>query len=690
MIEAGEVGAVLTVVDQATPVLDRIAAQFNALQGIIDKVKVSMAAIKLPPGVSAQIDKMSAAIDAASISAGKLDTAMNDVGTAANAGASAAVAGFARIDTAVSATQSKLAQLQAQLRQTSGPSAAAAAANITGIGGGAGAPHGVRARGTGLHMTAPAAYLPGGVHARMGGGIHGLGGIGLGIAGAVGYGIYEEGEIEDIASRMVLTGQIKTPEGLTQSAVFKQIRDAIQSVSTTGGISPQEAGKGFLTVERMFGGLPLAQRVELAKTIAPFAVGEAKLKETEFPEAFQAMVGLAHQTGTYDPKQLPELMREFGYASLITPAPIPTFERALSYSQPILHSALDMDPGTIMFLTAMMQTAGISNTKSGTWLRTFFQRSEPSLGDSKSDIIHNAALHEMGLLDKNNQITWQVKDATTGKVDWQSSIIKMSEELNKFLSTHDPATRVQDLKDAFGERGGGFAALMNLPQFIDQFPKLLDKMKAFQGGGDVLDYLSKNSPVMQANLAWSQLQNILMDIGSVALPGAIKGLSALRDLLRGVFDWSDNGPNKQIIDTAKDLKARITGEKSNAAEAAKITDLDQQTRTAALGAALAAKAAIGGAVPSLNDEKLGHAATIPVNLPAPQVSISAPAVSVGAPQVKVEIDGKSVIAAITSDLQQVISGAIGKVIGSLGGAATHGPAMMDNRATEPYPDHFNH
>jgi hypothetical protein len=88
------------------------------------------------------------------------------------------------------------------------------------------------------------------------------------------------------------------------------------------------------------------------------------------------------------------------------------------------------------------------------------------------------------------------------------------------------------LRQAFGERGGGFGALMNLPQFIEQFATLQQRMKSFQGGGDVLDYLSKNSPVQQANLTWAQAQNVLMDIGQIALPPVVSGLQELDALLK--------------------------------------------------------------------------------------------------------------------------------------------------------------
>ena len=236
-------------------------------------------------------------------------------------------------------------------------------------------------------------------------------------------------------------------------------------------------------------------------------------------------------TGTYDPKELPELAREFGYASMITPVPLERFRGALSYSMPMLHAGLDMDPSAIMFLTAMTQTAGITNTKSGTWLRSFFENAEPRIGDSKTDLAHNEALRRMGLLDDHNQVTWQVKGAD-GKTDWDRSIVEMSQDINKFTKSTDPAERLGILRQAFGERGGGEASLMNLTQFIDQFPTLQEKMRAFAGGDDILKALGDASPVQKAREAWADLQNVLLDIGKVGLPPVIGGLQLLDNALK--------------------------------------------------------------------------------------------------------------------------------------------------------------
>jgi hypothetical protein len=517
MISSLEVGAVFRIVDEASPVLQSLATQFKELQGLIDETRKSLSGLgtrslgtlgeklavinKEMTGIA---DKSAAASDAMSIGFKGLNEQI--------AGASAGMANLGREMKAIAAESRALS---------------------LGGGGGGALPPSIR-RGTGGHG-------PGSPHIAnvnglpLGGGWHVRGGSlpAMAAASAIAYGVYEEAEIEDIVARAMRTGQLDVDAGMTRTDAFNSMRDVVQSVAAKTGFSPKEVGEAILTTERQFGGLSFKDRLGLEETLIPYAAAEARMKEASLSESFEAMVGLAHMTGTYDPKQLPELMREFSYASMITPVGLQQFRSAISYSLPMLHAGLDMDPAAVMFLTAMTQTAGVTNTKSGTWLRSFFENAEPKQGDSKRVHDHNLALFHMGLLDAGNHVTWQVKNAQ-GKTDWDASIVRMSELINKFTSSTDPATRLATIQQAFGERGGGEAALMNLSQFIEQFPTLQAKMKAFRGGDDVLSSLMAGSPVQQARVAWADAQNVMMDIGQGVLPTLTGALSAFDAVLKGM------------------------------------------------------------------------------------------------------------------------------------------------------------
>ncbi len=193
-------------------------------------------------------------------------------------------------------------------------------------------------------------------------------GIMAAASGALAYGVYEGAEIEDIAARAIMTGQLKIDAGMTNMSAFKKIRDVIQRNASLGGFDPKEVGEAILGSERQFAGLDFNKRMDVLNVLLPAAMQEARFKETGLKELAELLVGLAHMTGTYSPDKLPELYRKFNFASMITPATLPQFTNALSHSMPSLVAGMGMDPEAIMFLTAMNQAAGIRSTKAGTWI----------------------------------------------------------------------------------------------------------------------------------------------------------------------------------------------------------------------------------------------------------------------------------------------------------------------------------
>src|SRR5262249_42760504 len=144
----------------------------------------------------------------------------------------------------------------------------------------------------GFHVSGVGLRVPGGhIYARGGSNMGMLG------AGMLGYGLYQEAEFEDVATRAMLTGGIKIDDSMTSMELYKQMRDLVQQGAVVGGFQPKEVAKSILTVERMFGGLPLAERMTLMKTLLPGAMVEAHMKEAPLEESFKALVGLTHMTG---------------------------------------------------------------------------------------------------------------------------------------------------------------------------------------------------------------------------------------------------------------------------------------------------------------------------------------------------------------------------------------------------------
>src|ERR1700722_311083 len=101
MINVGEAGAVLRVGDEASAVLKLVADQFERLDAVIKKTTGSLAAFKLPPGVSAQLAKMNEQL---ALLPGSADKAAGGVDTA-----------FGTIDASITTTMGRVGALKAEM-----------------------------------------------------------------------------------------------------------------------------------------------------------------------------------------------------------------------------------------------------------------------------------------------------------------------------------------------------------------------------------------------------------------------------------------------------------------------------------------------------------------------------------------------------------------------------------------------
>ena len=101
MIEAGTVGAVFKIDDQATPILQRLADQFNALTAPIDHLKESLA------GIGADNGPLKA-----------LKEQLGLVGKAGEDASGIITGAFSRVDGAIDGTIGRVRALQESLAAT--------------------------------------------------------------------------------------------------------------------------------------------------------------------------------------------------------------------------------------------------------------------------------------------------------------------------------------------------------------------------------------------------------------------------------------------------------------------------------------------------------------------------------------------------------------------------------------------
>lgn len=488
MITAGEVGAVFKIVDEASPVLKKLAEQFNALQATIEKTKAMLDTIKLPPGLNRSLtnfernlkginDQVVRTADTVSIAFGKIDTS---IGTTA-------------------AAVSALKRDMASIGRSAGGAATAATA------GGAERAAASRAERSALGVYAP---LPGHLHY----GAHDNATIGAFVgAGAVAYGTYEEAKIQDFINRIFLTGGISTGNQ-TANPLFTQIRNAILKTYTMTGLPLEQIEEGILTGTRGLAGIPLEKRLALMPGLLAASATEAYLKDgTTIPEAMQAFVGLAHMEGKYSPAEIARLADHFAFLSTTTPVSVQQLETAAGYAIPMLRTA-NFDPEQTLLMMTAMERAGIMNTKAGTWISQLAIQSFPgtSFMSKMAFKKHEQALKMLGLVDNADHPTW----FTDGKPD----LVKMTGIAADRIEHMDVATRLAVEKALWGSQGGRAGAFFTDPTNRNIMAAVAGEEKDFKSGEAMWKQSLENSPIVQFRTAFAGLNVELINLGSNVLP----------------------------------------------------------------------------------------------------------------------------------------------------------------------------
>jgi Phage-related minor tail protein len=516
-----EVGAVFVVKDKASAVIAKIGRAVAALSDDIESVTLNLGKLgdmrftglnsrlakltdsfeKLNQSIDTSVLGMTSATDAAGISVRNLANQWRAVGTAASA---------AR--TSVGAISAASV-------------AASRAPSVAGAVGGRG--------GRGFGITAPTPHAGGfGVH----GGLAGQ--IGL---GALAYGIDQQARLQDFAYRGVFTAGIPADRSVQQSRM-RQIENVIKNVASKTGASIPDLGESTLTELRMMQGFSWKQKMAMLPAILQFGAAEGRLKGVSVNEGTQVAIGLAHMFGAYTPKAITNLGNKFGFLSTMTPSSPQSFERALGYSVPVLKS-YGYNPFQVAMLTAMMQRAGILNTKSGTWIRNMAQLALPGTTAITRTAFakHEAALAKLGLVGPNGKPTF----LTNGAPD----IVKMLQIAGAHINALPPMQRAGIEKQLFGQQGSGALAVLSNPKLLKMLAPTTAAMNRFKSGSDFFAQYAKNSPMQQSYQAWADLRNVLMDLSSVVLPpltGALRGFDELLKDIQKVLPTGNGSFGKTV------------------------------------------------------------------------------------------------------------------------------------------------
>jgi hypothetical protein len=481
MITGFEVAAVLKLVDQVTGPLNKIMASVRELNAQIKLARDGFVGFSAAatPGIAGAITEVNELTAAWGRAAAAARTASGAAATSARSGAAAAVGGGA----------------------------------VGGAGGGRARLGGWLAGGGSAHVTGPGIGLPGGSHARLGGTPAMIG------AGLAAYGIYEAANMEDAVWQLIYhSGQKNT------QANKDKFRKIIEEGMKSTGYDLKEVAGAAIQDTRMMQGTPGGGLDQLPEMLKIAAI-EARLKKTSLQESMTAIVGFAHMFKAYDAESIKKLAPVFAYLSTANPTSLGSMEKAAGYAVPMLQSSMGIDPVTTVLLGTALSRAGITSTKSGTWLRELGTRGLPS-GLEK----HDDALKRLGLLDENGKATWL--DAA-GKPDLEKAIDTASKAAANIPVEERPGV----MKNAFGTQGAGALAVLGDPAVNAQIKSLRKEMESeeFKNRyGTALEEYGKNSPVQQARTTMQSFNVAMVELSEKALPGATAALSAFSGVLHGL------------------------------------------------------------------------------------------------------------------------------------------------------------
>lgn len=530
MFESYTVGAVFRIVNEATPALNQIERQLGNIDRLAASSQANLKAASAVRfnGASSSLAGFERRMAGAAARTEEMRIAMTESLSAVNAGLMMAT-GHAR-------------DLAAAMAEVTGMSRAMArATGMTGMGGGGGG--GGRRGGGGAHLFASGPIGP--LHARMGVG------AGLGLAAALGYGAFEEAELRDAAARMMLTAQIPVGPGMSQTDQFKQIRGTILDTMTKTGLPPRDIENAMLSAVRQMGGFAFGQRLGVMPEILGFAATESRLKDVSLAEATQSLVGIIHQTGTYDPEQMTKLASRLAYASTVSPLNLQQIERASSYALPTLKAGLGIDPGALLLLMSQMQSAGVISSKSGTWAQQFFTMLSPktslaSLISGRGGAARAAALRQLGMIGPGGDLVGSHMAA-------QGDFVGIATTLHDHLMKLPQDQRLAILSQAFGAQGGRFAAMLQTPSFLERMPDLQREMENFRSGDAFFSQYNQGSELQTARQTMRDFQAVLMDLGQTTLPLLTSVLRGVDNTLKNILALfgGPSGPNVTAADVAK-------------------------------------------------------------------------------------------------------------------------------------------
>ncbi|WP_298291424.1 hypothetical protein [Thiomonas sp.] len=355
--------------------------------------------------------------------------------------------------------------------------------------------------------------------------------------GALGYGVYENAKLTDIITRAVMTDGTP-PAG--QAAAVAAYRARIMKEAPKYGFAAHglaDFAESYLSASRLLRGMPESERASIIDSVLPFAAQESFLKGISLRESLSAFIGAAHMAGAYTPQAIHNILGPLMSTSLATNASMARIENAAGYAVPILRTGLDIDPAKVFTMVALLQRAGIQNTKSGTWIADLFMNAVP--GNFGAGLFHNtkqsAAMRALGLLDAQNHLTYLDKQ---GRLDPLLFIDRLAAGIDKL----SPIARSAALKQAFGTQGARAAALLSDDKVRAMLPMLEAAMRELENPDIARKEALQNNPAAQAHQVITNAKLAITNATATFMGPVNAALSALAPATAKSAEFAQDHP----------------------------------------------------------------------------------------------------------------------------------------------------
>jgi hypothetical protein len=200
-----------------------------------------------------------------------------------------------------------------------------------------------------------------------------------------------------------------------------------------------------------------------------------------------------------------------------------------------------MDPMTVMAAGTALARAGITNTKSGTWLREMMTRSMPGtvmMSKTARERHHEAEL-ALGLVDANDKPTF----FTDGKPDMFKMLNIAAEHAGKI-----PLEKLAGYERAiFGAQGSGAFSVLADPKVAEQMRLMQAEMQNPENINRVRNFQTVygEQSTLQNSRQTFQTFNVLMaDLGDKILPSVNNALGNFKSILEGIRNVLPGGDGK--------------------------------------------------------------------------------------------------------------------------------------------------